>query len=88
MLVAPPPGSLDNPLNQPHSLGADTKNNGKYEPAACEKETPKHRKLGKMRRQRNMQQMKEQGKNKTEQKAPNVILQHTFKYYTVTCKCR
>ena len=37
---SPPPGSLYNPLNQPKPLGADTKNNGNYEPAACEKETP------------------------------------------------
>ena len=28
------------PLNQPHTLGEDTKNNRNYEPAACEKETP------------------------------------------------
>ena len=34
------PGSLHKPLNQPHSLGADNKNNGNYELAACEKETP------------------------------------------------
>ena len=37
---SPPPGSLCNPLNQPHPLGTDTKNNGKYEPAACEKDIP------------------------------------------------
>ena len=37
---SPPPGSLHNPLNQPYPLGADPKNNGNYEPAACEKETP------------------------------------------------
>ena len=36
----PPPGSLHNPLNQTYPLGADTKNNGNYDPAACEKETP------------------------------------------------
>ena len=36
----PPLGILHKPLNQPHPLGADTKNNGNYEPAACEKETP------------------------------------------------
>ena len=37
---SPPAGSLHNTLNQPYPLGADTKNNGNYEPAACEKETP------------------------------------------------
>ena len=37
---SPPPGSLHNPLNQPHPLGAHTKNNGNYKRAACEKETP------------------------------------------------
>ena len=37
---SPPPGSLHKPLNQPYPLGTDTKNNGNYEPAACEKETP------------------------------------------------
>ena len=60
---SPPSESLHKPLNQPHSLGADTKNNGNYEPAACEKETPRHGNLSKMRRQRNTQQMKEQSKN-------------------------
>ena len=29
-----------NSLNQPYPWGADTKNNGNYEPAACKKETP------------------------------------------------
>ena len=52
-------------MNQPHPLGADTKNNGNYEPAACEKETPV--KLRKMRTQRNTEQMKEQGKNPPDQ---------------------
>ena len=33
----PPPGSLHNPLNQPYPLGADTKNNRNYEPAACKR---------------------------------------------------
>ena len=28
------------PTEQPYPLVADTKNNGNYEPAACEKETP------------------------------------------------
>ena len=37
---SPPPGSLHKPLNQTYPLGADTKNNGNYEPAACKKETP------------------------------------------------
>ena len=37
---SPPPGSLQNALNQTYPLGADTKNNGNYEPAACKKETP------------------------------------------------
>ena len=37
---SPPPGSLHNPLKQPQLLGTDTKNNGNYELAACEKETP------------------------------------------------
>ena len=37
---SPPPRSLQKPLKLPHPLGADTKNNGNYEPAACEKETP------------------------------------------------
>ena len=37
---SPQTGSLHNPLNQPQPLGTDTKNNGNYEPAACEKETP------------------------------------------------
>ena len=60
---SPSPGSLHNPLNQPYPLGADTKNNGNYEPAAYEMQTPKHSKISKMRRQRNTQQMKEQGKN-------------------------
>ena len=62
-----PPGSLHNPPNQVYPLGADTKNNGNYEPAACKKETTKHSKLSKMRRQRNTQQMKEQGKNPPDQ---------------------
>ena len=48
-------------------MGADAKSNRKYEPAACGKETPKHSKLSKMRRQRNTQQMKEQGKNPPDQ---------------------
>ena len=64
---SPAPGSLHNPLNQTYPLGVDTKNNGNYKPAACEKETPKHNKLSKMRRQRNTQQMKEQGKNPPDQ---------------------
>ena len=34
-----PQGSLQKPLNQPYPLGADTKNNGNYEPAACKIET-------------------------------------------------
>ena len=37
---SPPPVSLHKPLKEPCPLGADTKNNGNYEPAACEKETP------------------------------------------------
>ena len=37
--LSPQPGALHNPLNQPHPLGADTKNNRNYEPTACEKET-------------------------------------------------
>ena len=37
---SPPPGSLHKPLNQPHPLERDTKNNGNYEPAAYKKETP------------------------------------------------
>ena len=37
---SPLPGRLHNPLNQPYPQGADTKKNGKYEPAVCEKETP------------------------------------------------
>ena len=37
---SPLPGSLYKPLNQPHPLGTDTKNNGNYEPAACKKEIP------------------------------------------------
>ena len=36
---SPPPGSLHNPMNEPYPLGAETKNNGKYAPAVCEKET-------------------------------------------------
>ena len=64
---SPPPGSLHRLLNQPYRLGADTKNNGNNKPAACKKETPKHTKLSKMGRQRNMQQMKEQGKNPPDQ---------------------
>ena len=36
---SPPPGDPHKPLNQPHLLGADTKNNGSYKPAACENET-------------------------------------------------
>ena len=36
---SPPPGKLHKPLSQSHQLGADTKNNRKYEPAAWEKET-------------------------------------------------
>ena len=43
------------------------KNNGNYEPAACKKENPKQSKLNKMRREKNMQQMKEQGKNPPDQ---------------------
>ena len=44
------------------------KNNGNYEPAACEKESPNTVSLKKkMRRQRNMQQMMEQGKNPPDQ---------------------
>ena len=54
-------------MNQTYPLGADTKINGNYKPAACEKETPKHSKLSKMRRQRNTQQIKEQGKNPPDQ---------------------
>ena len=42
------------------------KNNGNYEPAAWEKETT-NTELRKMRRQRNTQQMKEQGKNPSDQ---------------------
>ena len=38
--VSPQPGSLHKPLNQPHPQEADTKSNGNYEPAGCEKETP------------------------------------------------
>ena len=37
---SPPPGSLNNPLNQIYLLGADTKNNGNYEPAGWEKVAP------------------------------------------------
>ena len=62
-----PPGSLHKPLNQPHPLGADSKNKGNYETLACKKEIPNHSKLNKMRRQRNMQQMKEQDKNPPDQ---------------------
>ena len=36
---SPSPGSLNKSLNQLYPLGADTKSKGKYEPAACEKET-------------------------------------------------
>ena len=38
-----------------------------YELAACKKGDPKHSKLSKMRKQRNAQQMKEQGKNSPDQ---------------------
>ena len=48
-------------------MGADIKNNANDNPAACKKETPKHSKLNKMRRQRNMQQMKQQGKSPPDQ---------------------
>ena len=66
---SPPPGSLHNPLNQPYQLGADTKNNRKtgttnLQPA---KRRPQDNKLSKMRRQRNMQQMKEQSKKPPDQ---------------------
>ena len=63
----PPPGSLQNTLNQSYRLGAETNNNRNYEPAACERD-PTHIKLSKMRRQRNTQQMKEQGKNPPDQR--------------------
>ena len=63
---SPPPESLHNPLNQPYPLGTDTKNNRNYEPADC-KRRHQHSKLSKMRRQRNTQQMKEQGKNTPDQ---------------------
>ena len=43
-------------------MEADIKNNGEYEPAAWEKETT-NTEVKKMRRQRNMQHIKEQGKN-------------------------
>ena len=33
-------GTQPHPLTQPYPLGTDTKNNGKYKPAACERETP------------------------------------------------
>ena len=45
------------------ATGGRQQNNRNYEPAACEKETPKHSKLSKIKRQRITQQMKEQGKN-------------------------
>ena len=55
-------------MNQTYPLGADTRNNGNYELAAClQKGDPKPSKLSKMRRQRNMQQMKEQSKNTPDQ---------------------
>ena len=60
---SPPPRSLHNPLNQPYPLGADTKNKGELQTCSLQKRDPKHSKLSKMRRQRNTQQMKEQGKN-------------------------
>ena len=58
-----PTGSLHNALNQPYPLEADTKNNG----CSLRKGDPKHSKLSKMRRQRNTQQLKEQGKNPPDQ---------------------
>ena len=65
---SPPPGSLHDPLNDPYPLGTHTKNKGNYKPAACRKETPNTvSKLSKIRRQRNTQQMKEQGKNPPDQ---------------------
>ena len=67
MHQSPPPGSLHKPLNQHHVLGIDTKNNMNYKPAACKKETPNTVIKKKMRIQRNMQQMKEQGKNLPDQ---------------------
>ena len=32
--------TFNNPLNKPYPLGANSKNNRNYEPAACEKDTP------------------------------------------------
>ena len=81
---SPPPGSLHNPLNQPYPLVTDTKNNRNYEPAACEKKTPnKHSRLRKMRRQRNTQQKKEQGKNPPDQTNEDEIGSHPEKEFRV-----
>ena len=48
--------------------GVRQKKNGNYEPAACEKQIPKHSMLSKMRRQRNTQQMKKECKIQLDQK--------------------
>ena len=49
------------------ATGSRHQNNRNYDPAACEKGTPKHSNLRKMRRQRKMQQVKEQSKNPPDQ---------------------
>ena len=53
-------------MNKPYPLGADTKNSRNYNWQPV-KGDPKHSKLSKIRRQRNTQQLKEQGKNPPEQ---------------------
>ena len=60
---SPAPRNFHKALVQPNPLGADYTNKRSYDLAAKRKETLKCSKLNKMKRQRNMQQMKEHGKN-------------------------
>ena len=53
---------LHNPLNQPYPLGEDTRKKRDLWTCSLWKGDLKHSKLSKMRRQKNTQQMKEQGK--------------------------
>ena len=69
----PQPGNLHYALVQPHSWRADITIKRNYDLPACRKDTPKHSKLNKMKRQRNMQQVKEQGKNPPDQTSEEKI---------------
>ena len=58
----PEPGNFDKPLVQPHPIGRNLHNKEEPQTTSIQKGQPKYSNLNKMKRQRNIQQVKEHDK--------------------------